>query len=349
MKTTTRNNSTARPDPGAARQPAMKTIGLNRVACGFLTSIVLPLAIADTYPSSATRLWPSGVIPYQYSPEVTANQRCCLEAAMAAWEAVANVDFRPRNGEADYLFVRDGDTGPSYPPPEGYRAGSGAHILNLDDWAEGTACGNHSPQQIFGLAHEVGHALGLYHTHQRQDRDEYFTYNDTVTDPAFSGNYDIANNSLAWPRSRPDIDSIMSYPLCVFSTCEDCQADPDNCSPITLLPPYDAQWADAQFCTSPQAEGDRCLGQRNHLSVLDGYLMSFLYPQTGWVFVDDTQPPIGLGTFHHPYNAFSNAYDNVPVGGKIWILDSGTYHTISGTLDKPLRIEAPLGGVILRP
>jgi hypothetical protein len=102
-----------------------------------------------------------------------------------------------------------------------------------------------------------------------------------------------------------------------------------------------------EFCSNPQAEGDRCIGQRNHLSLLDGYVASFLYPSSDWVFVDDSNPS-GDGTFHDPYHYFLSGYNNVPSGGTIWILDPGAY-VAQQLLDQPMRIEAPLGGVLLQP
>lgn len=261
-------------------------------------------AQAGVYPDDAGRLWPNGVIPYAYTGDVNANQQCCVEAAMQAWEDVADVQFVPRNGEADYLRISNGTFGPAYPPPEGYRNGTGAHNLYLNGWASGGA-GNcptvdvTSAQAIFGLAHEVGHVLGLFHSHQRQDRNTYVDIDYGLIIDDFEGNYDVAFDSLAWPPNEMDVDSIMSYPLCVYSTCGgSCPNNLGTCAPITLLPPYDTIWAGLETCSGPQAPGDLCVGQRNHLSRYDKLLMSFLYPLSNWRFVDESYGGAETGTFH---------------------------------------------------
>src|SRR5688572_398129 len=90
---------------------------------------------AGVYPNTPTRLWPGGVVPIQYdnNPAITINQRLVLVAAMNAWMTAANVQFVLRtNNEPDYLFIRQGTNGPSYPGAAGYRAGTGQHILNLN-------------------------------------------------------------------------------------------------------------------------------------------------------------------------------------------------------------------------
>lgn len=304
---------------------------------------------AGVYPNDPARLWPGGIIPFQYAsnPAITANQRCVLQAAMGAWAAVANVTFVPRTTQADYLLVQQGTVGPSYPPPEGYRVGSGAHVLNLNYWGtNNNSCA--SCTAVFGLAHEVGHALGLLHTHQSPNRNSFFNVRTNLVQVGFAGNYAIDPNSLAWPRGIPDIDSIMSYPLCTFSICTNsgaCAADLANCAPILLREPYATIWAGQLTCAGGQCPPPvNCVGQRNHLSTWDQAVMSYLYPQSNWRFAEagSTQTTAD-GTFHYPAKSFTNGVTRVPAGGTLFV-EPSTYAQSAGTYRKAMTLRSTRAG-----
>src|SRR5262245_58268683 len=149
-----------------------------RITAAVIASMALAPAtplFAGVYPDVPTRLWPSGTIPYQVDPNDPPNNNSLLvlQAAFNIWSAEANVQFVPRNGEANYLNIRNNvGTGPSYPPPAGYR-GNGAHNLNINNWGQNPGDVNNC-KLVFGLCHEVGHVLGLTHTHQSINRNAYF-------------------------------------------------------------------------------------------------------------------------------------------------------------------------------
>ncbi|HMJ90100.1 MAG TPA: M12 family metallopeptidase [Candidatus Acidoferrum sp.] len=300
-------------------------------------------ASGGVYPDTPTRLWPNGIIPYQFDSDasININQRLVVLAAMNAWAAAANVTFVFRtNSEPDYLFLRQGTTGPSYPPPEGYRAGTGQHILNLNFW--GTNNNSFaSCTTVFGMAHEIGHALGLLHTHQSPSRNNYFNIRTNVIGSGL-GNFTIAANSLQWPRSVPDIDSIMSYPLCTFSTCSNCSANIQACAPILLLEPYATQWAAALTCGGQCPPPVQCVGQRNHLSVWDQAVMSYLYPQSNWRFVEaGATNAFQDGSFHYPVKTFLTAKTFVPSGGTLF-MEPDTYSNSGGVHTKHMTVRATL-------
>ena len=89
------------------------------------------------------------------------------------------------------------------------------------------------------------------------------------------------------------------------------------------------------------------MGQRTHLSRLDIRIMSFLYPRDNWVFADVTAtglwPP---GTFFEPFTSFLDGYENMPEGGRLWLLHAGEYVT-GGLLEKRGVIQAPLGALLV--
>ena len=74
--------------------------------------------------------------------------------------------------------------------------------------------------------------------------------------------------------------------------------------------------------------------------------MSFLYPQTGWRFVQGTHRGIELGTFLCPYREFTVGAANTPAYGTVWV-QPGTYSAV-GTYSTAMTIRAPLGSVTLQ-
>ena len=134
----------------------------------------------------------------------------------------------------------------------------------------------------------------------------------------------------------------MHYEQCEFSDCANCPNDgacTEGGRTITVLPPNDVQWQSV-------------IGQRTHLSVWDARVMSFLYPEANWRFLDRIcQCTIGsgcfeMGNFTCPFREFATAAAATPAGGTMWLLRPGDYSAV-GTHSRAMTIEAPLGGVVL--
>ena len=325
-----------------------------------LSSLVLLAAVlyaaslrAGVYPNTPARLWPGGVVPIEYDndPSININQRLVLVSAMVQWMNAANVHFVLRtNNEPDYLFIRQGGTNqnPTYGGAAGYRTNTGPHNLNLDSW--GTNNNDYlNCQLVFGLAHEVGHALGLSHTHQSQTRSNYFIVRTNLVASGL-GNFTIDTSSLQWPRTEPDIDSIMTYPLCALSSCgfSTCKTNLQNCAPLLLQEPWASQWATNLTCPNSECPPPlQCVGQRNHLSVWDKAVMSYLYPQPNWRFAEAGSVQTNVdGTFHYPAKSFTNGVARTPAGGTLF-LEPATYANSVGVHGKAMTIRATRTGSVL--
>jgi hypothetical protein len=311
---------------------------INGIPRGFKViegDIVVPEDFDGQTASAYTNnLWPGGVVPYEFDPNVTPGNADRMLVAMAQWEAIANVDFRPRVGELLYVHIQNAAENSSWIGMQPI-----AYPINIFNWGS-----------TFIMAHELGHALGYWHEQQRSDRQQFIrvNYENLSTDVFFLvGNFNI--RILGGEYGPYDFDSVMHYGQCAFSVCGGCP-NSGSCTEggrtIIVLPPNDA-WQGA-------------IGQTTHLSYWDSLVMSFLYPYNDWRFVDNVCGNHGWtcvlcfqdGTFGCPYavNPTENlqgAVNATPEGGTLWILSAASYKIGGdGTLTKPMTIGAPWGATL---
>jgi hypothetical protein len=258
--------------------------------------------------------WPSGVVPYTFSLNVSPTNQQLMLDAMAEWERVANVNFVPRDNanHPDYIYILDASANSSAVGMQG-----GIQPLKINNW------GKH-----FTIVHELGHALGYWHEQSRPDRDDFVIIHESNIKPGKDSNFVI--HSGAGHYGPYDFESIMHYGKCAFSICgEDC---PVGCETITCQPDY-AHW-------------ESVIGNRDYFSHFDTLTMGFLYPQDDYEFVSDDAGYLQYGTFLLPWEYLSGGLEHVPEGGTLWIITPGDY-TVFSPIDKPMTIRAPLGGAML--
>ncbi len=264
----------------------------------------------------ATNLWPNGIVPYDFDPAVTSENRARALGSMREWEMASGVDFIERTTETNYVYLQNSN---HYSSSVGMVGGQ--QFVNIYKW-----------ELVGKITHELGHALGLWHEQSRIDRDTYVTIEWDNIAEGYEHNFNRHDEADVY--GPYDFGSIMHYSQCTFSNCTGCHDHPDpNCRAITVNPPWDTVWQNLiGFAAIP--------------SYLDRETMLYLYHNASWIFVNQAfggSPQ--LGTFEYPYTSLNTGVTNVPTGGTVMIFP-GIYSE-SGLYSKKMKLRAPLGGVVL--
>lgn len=170
-------------------------------------------------------LWPGGVVPYTFAADISAGERAGFVQGLNSVATACGVRFIERTSESDYILVtRSPDAGVSYSSVGRVGGAQQIQIANTHwNWND-------------LVAHELMHALGLWHEQQRPDRDDYILVNSANISPGTAGNFNYAGQA----HGPYDFESVMHYSACAFSTCSPCSAFDAGCRTMTALPPYES-------------------------------------------------------------------------------------------------------------
>lgn len=163
-------------------------------------------------------LWSSGTVYYTFDASVSAaKQKAFLDGA-AEWAMFANLRFLPRTSQANYLTVREIPGLGGGQSAVGMIGGQQFIDFGPGAWTRSVIC------------HEIGHALGAIHEHQRSDRDSYVTILTNNIQPGLEANFIRLGNSTN--LGAYDFLSVMHYRRDAYSTT------PDTLNTIVPLPAY---------------------------------------------------------------------------------------------------------------
>ena len=193
-------------------------------------------------------LWPDGVIKYKFTNQwhPTAIDPSCQDIFRVAaneWSKGGTITMIEDESANDYYVIpfsgSENGAGVGMSTGGWYNGGT----IEILDWNVGT------------VAHEIGHSIGLYHEHQRQDRNPYITINLDNIPQEYQGSFSVITPSRQAPLlTEYDFLSIMHYNQNAFST---------GGTTIT--------------CNAGYEQYQRLIGQRCMISALDRVAVAKLY------------------------------------------------------------------------
>ncbi|GFZ86138.1 M12 family metallopeptidase [Sphingobium fuliginis] len=208
----------------------------------------------------ANRAWPTRTIPYRIDASITdAALKNAIGEGIARWNATGVVSFVNEAAASPSLrakthslvFLDDVGSGFSCQARVGYAPAAADQNVWLNP---GCQAGN--------IQHEIGHSLGLYHEHMRDDRTDYVTIAAAI--PKSDPNFGIGVGTF---YTSYDLCSIMHYPessklqltavgKAGLATCQkslpDQKAECVNLGQRCQLSPSDLASVRARFKDTPQ-------------------------------------------------------------------------------------------------
>lgn len=252
---------TPTPVPGNAPQFPTRPLLLSALAC---IAAAQPLVAAESDPkhvaANVTKPapWPGGVVPYDISKLTEDQQKTALKAMRRWVETGARVRFVPRSNQVEYVYFTGRTDAGNNTSGDGFQKGSRVEVnITAFWWRQGE----------WMPAHELGHALGFHHEHQRWDRDQFVTIHYEHIKPGREHDYDwVPKTNWIVSSTAYDYRSIMHYRTCWASNCEPQCKDGDGSSPCAVIDPVGTEF-------------DRVIGQwgDNGISATDAEKMRLVY------------------------------------------------------------------------
>ena len=160
-----------------------------------------PLAASMFSLEGNHRRWDDGVIPYTIHSNAR-HYRSNILQAVQEWNSKTPIRWQPRTNEKDYVeFSEKLAQGQVCTAHLGRHGGKQGIFLV-------PRCNNQN-----SVLHEMGHALGFIHEHQRDDRNEYVQILWDKIDQQFGYAWRIHWERVKWhaPMSAYDFTSVMHY------------------------------------------------------------------------------------------------------------------------------------------
>lgn len=212
------------------------------------------------------RDWPKGIVYYKIQSGLS-NQQRIIDAINLIQNNALGLTFVNDPIATNYIEFIDGGSS-TYSDWIGYKGGR--QIIGLANWAN------------FGnTAHEILHALGIFHEQSRTDRENYISVNYNNIEPSWRYQYYTYTQQgySGLNYGTFDFDSIMLYPS-------------DNS--------YNGMWS------MTDKQGIPFSAQRDHLSTVDISLLNRLYNPT-WFNVIITGPSKATNSGRYTWSALTSS------------------------------------------
>jgi hypothetical protein len=164
--------------------------------------------------ASESLRWPDGILPYVISDDFSDSERDTIVDAIAHWNDRTIVRLIPRIGQDDFVFIE--------PDVDECRSAVGRI-----GGRQRLCCAVGDGFNTGSVIHEIGHAFGYQHEHQRPDRDQFVTVNTDNIEEGKESNFSIRSGVVLGPY---DYGSIMHYPRDGFAEGGDTIVPPDGVS-----------------------------------------------------------------------------------------------------------------------
>lgn len=138
--------------------------------------------------------WPGGVVYYQFAASLSEANKTAFKAASKLWSDVARVSFVERADPGGYVLVEASTVNRA---ALGFQRQQG-QIFQIVSW-----------NNLFVIAHEIAHALGMVHEHMRADRDSFVRIHSENIEVGAEGNFSPSVNFVSY--STYDYESVMHY------------------------------------------------------------------------------------------------------------------------------------------
>ena len=145
--------------------------------------------------------WLNGTIPYVLPSSLSPANAAIFLAACQEWKDAAGITCQPRQNEPVYLTIN--------PFAQACQSGVGS----LDPMWPGVVTLDLGPGcwSFTTVLHELGHAIGLEHEHQRTDRDSYLNIRNDLVQVGFRPNISALPGAAMRIGQPYDYLSIMHY------------------------------------------------------------------------------------------------------------------------------------------